>query len=71
MEIDISKLIVSEEQSHSFAILMVNEIKSYIKEHTEEFITWLIEDISANVIMTLDGIITRSSSYEYSLCKYN
>lgn len=71
MELDISKSIISTEQTHSFAVLMVEDIKSYIKEHMQDFIIWLLEDASDNVIQTIAGIVDTSASvHKYSLCKY-
>lgn len=71
MELDISKTIISTEQAHSFAVLMVEDIKNYIKEHMQDFMIWLLEDASDSVIQMVAGIVDASASvHKYSLCKY-
>ena len=69
MELDFEKLIISEEQAHSFALAVFNDIRNYFLDQ-ENYINSLLK-FSANVILSIDGIyIIANNIYNYSLCKY-
>lgn len=69
MELDFEKLIISEEQAHSFALAVFNDIRNYFLD-LEKYINSILI-FSANVIQNIDSIfIIADNIYNYGLCKY-
>ena len=65
MELDFEDLIISEEQAHSFALAVFNDIRNYFLDLNS------LLKFSANVIQNIDSIfIIADNIYNYGLCKY-
>lgn len=69
MELDFENLIISEEQAHSFALAIFNDIRNYFLD-IENYINSLLK-ISANVIQNVDSIfIIADDLYNYNIRIY-
>lgn len=69
MELDFEDLIISEEQAHSFALAIFNDIRNYFLD-LENYINSLLK-FSANVIQNIDNIfIIADNVYHYNNCIY-
>ena len=69
MELDFEELIISNEQAHSFALAICNDIKNYFLD-LENYINKLLK-FSANIIQNIDGVfITLDNIYKYANCIY-
>lgn len=69
MDLDFEELIISEEQAHSFALSIFNDVKNYFLDF-EKYINSIFE-ISSNLIQSIDGVfILADNIYNYSHCNY-
>ena len=69
METKIIENLISDAQAETFAYNIYRDIAEYMKTNFEDFLLWNLEDISKNIILTLDGIIFRKQN-GYKLCNY-
>lgn len=61
--------LISDAQAETFAYNIYRDIAEYMKTNFEDFLLWNLEDISKNIVLTLDGIIFRTQN-GYELCNY-
>lgn len=69
METKIIDNLISDAQAETFAYNIYRDIAEYMKTNFEDFLLWNLENISKNIILTLDGIIFRKQNL-YELCQY-
>ena len=69
METKIIENLISDAQAETFAYNIYRDIAEYMKTNFEDFLLWNLEDISKNIVLTLDGIIFRTQN-GYELCNY-
>ena len=70
IHIKLNELIISEEQACYFASTIFEDIEDYIKQHTDDFWHWLLQDTFKNIILTINGIQIINNKCEYKLCEY-
>ena len=71
VEIEFSNFKISNEQADTFAYNIFSEIGAFVNNNFEDFFIWSIEDVSKNIIMTLDGIICIQNMGEYEVARNN
>ena len=70
MDVEIIENIISDAQVETFAYNIYRDIEEYIKTNFEDFLWWNLEEISRNLILTIDGILMKKENYVYELCRY-
>lgn len=70
MDVEIIENIISDAQAETFAYNIYRDIAEYIKTNFEDFLWWNLEEISRNLILTIDGILMKKENYVYELCRY-
>lgn len=70
MDVEIIENIISDAQAETFAYNIYRDIEEYIKTNFEDFLWWNLEEISRNLILTIDGILMKKENYVYELCRY-
>lgn len=69
MEVQIIENLISDAQAETFAYNIYRDIAEYMKTNFEDFLWWNLEDISRNIVLTIDGIILIIRN-RYSRCSY-
>lgn len=69
MDVEIIENIISNEQAETFAYNIYRDIAEYMKTNFEDFLWWNLEEISRNIVLTIDGIILIIMN-GYSRCRY-
>ena len=69
MEVQIIENLISDAQAETFAFNIYRDIAEYMKTNVEDFLWWNLEEISRNIVLTIDGIILIIMN-GYSRCRY-
>ena len=69
MEVQIIENLISDAQAETFAYNIYRDIAEYMKTNFDEFLWWNLEEISRNIVLTIDGIILIIRN-RYSRCSY-
>lgn len=69
MEVKIIENLISDAQAETFAYNIYRDIAEYMKTNFDEFLWWNLEEISRNIVLTIDGIILIIRN-RYSRCSY-
>lgn len=69
MDVEIIENIISDAQAETFAFNIYRDIAEYMKTNFDEFLWWNLEEISRNIVLTIDGIILIIRN-RYSRCRY-
>lgn len=70
MDVEIIENIISDAQAETFAFNIYRDIAEYMKTNFEDFFWWNLEEISRNIVLTIDGILMMKEKYVYELCRY-
>ena len=74
IDFNLEELLIDEEQADELAFIAFQDIFQYIKEHTAEFLDFLVEEtmkLATNWVIDLDNGIIEVPSYSYELCQYD
>ena len=69
MDVQIIENLISDAQAETFAYNIYRDIAEYMKTNFEDFLWWNLEEISRNIVSTIDGIILIIMN-GYSRCRY-
>ena len=69
MDVEIIENIISDAQAEIFAYNIYRDIAEYMNTNFEDFLWWNLEEISRNIVLTIDGIILIIKN-GYSRCRY-
>lgn len=70
MDVEIIDNIISDAQAETFAFNIYRDIAEYMKTNFEDFFWWNLEEISRNIVLTIDGLLMKEEKYVYELCRY-
>ena len=70
MDVEILENIISDAQAETFAFNIYRDIAEYMKTNFEEFLWWNLEEISRNIVLTIDELLIKKEKYVYELCRY-
>lgn len=70
MDVEILENIISDAQAETFAFNIYRDIAEYMKTNFEEFLWWNLEEISRNIVLTIDELLMKKEKYVYELCRY-
>ena len=70
MDVQIIENLISDAQAETFAFNIYRDIAEYMKTNFEEFLWWNLEEISRNIVLTIDELLMKKEKYVYELCRY-